>query len=863
MTIAGRITLSTVAVILLTALVLALAVDFGIRRSLTRSEFERQQAFAERLAADLNGDVRGMREDAAALVLATPAAELLTAPGGAQRDRAKDEVLRAFRAELAAKPRYLQLRIIGEADGGREVVRVERSGEGEPVRTVADADLQPKGDRPYFTDTVSLPQGGIYVSPLELNREHGQVQTPHMPVVRAGAPVYSPDGRAIGALVVNVDMRSALEHLRAGAADGAYLVDTKGDYLILPDRKRDFGFELGPAKRLQDDFPGLAAVPAAAKPLSMEIKGPTGEQLVVAAAPVSLGGGPRVVVVTMTPSDRAAATTGAGRAIVIASLFAALLGAVAAVLVARSVSRPLVQITEAAKGFMKAGDLDLPKQRIGEVGVLADTLEHMHATIRERTAAQQRLAAIVTSTDDAILSKDLSGRITSWNHGAEVLFGYDEAEAVGQPMSLIIPPSLADEERRLVERIGRGERIEHFETRRQRRDGSEVEVSVALSPLRDAQGRIVGASSINRDITELRRAAAELAQQEHRLRQVIDASASAMLMVDNERTIQLANTQAETLFGYPREELVGQKIEMLVPPAHRGEHPEHVSGFFAKPEARAMGSGRELFGLRGDGSEVPVEIGLNPIEMAEGVFTLASIIDITERKRHEDELRRSNAELEQFAYIASHDLQEPLRMVASYTELLAARYSGKLDEKADKYIHYASDGARRMQQLITDLLAYSRVGSQGKPLAPVDSQAVVSGVAELFTARLEELGGEVEVENLPLVMADEGQLRQLFQNLIGNAIKFRGEAPPKVVVTARRERGRWAFSVKDNGIGLDMRHASRIFDMFQRLHERGKFEGSGIGLAIAKRIVERHGGRLWLDSEPGKGATFFFTLQAA
>jgi light-regulated signal transduction histidine kinase (bacteriophytochrome) len=275
-----------------------------------------------------------------------------------------------------------------------------------------------------------------------------------------------------------------------------------------------------------------------------------------------------------------------------------------------------------------------------------------------------------------------------------------------------------------------------------------------------------------------------------------------------------------------------------------------------------MGGGRELLAQHKNGAEIPVEIGLGPVKTADGVFTLASIVDITDRKAREDALQRSNAELEQFAYVASHDLQEPLRMVASYTELLGQRYKGQLDDKADKYIHYAVDGAKRMQRLVADLLAYSRVGSQGKPMVPVDVNGVLGYVLDVLAEPIREADAAVEVGTMPIVQGDEGQVSQLFQNLIGNALKFRGTSPLRIAVEARLHGGRWMFSVGDNGIGIDMQHSGRIFEMFQRLHERGKYDGSGVGLAIAKRIVERHGGRIWLDSRPGDGTTFYFTLHS-
>ena len=225
-----------------------------------------------------------------------------------------------------------------------------------------------------------------------------------------------------------------------------------------------------------------------------------------------------------------------------------------------------------------------------------------------------------------------------------------------------------------------------------------------------------------------------------------------------------------------------------------------------------------------------------------------------------EELARSNKELEQFAYVASHDLQEPLRMVASYTQLLAERYAGKLDDKADKYIGYAVDGAVRMQRLINDLLAYSRVGTRAKPFVETDCSDLVSEAIQNLGKAIEESGAEIIVGDLPTVMADRTQLGQLFQNLIANAVKFKGDAPPRVEITAQQNGVNWEFCVADNGIGIDPQFYERVFIIFQRLHERGKYPGSGIGLAICKKIVERHGGRIWIESEPGAGSRFRFTI---
>lgn len=245
----------------------------------------------------------------------------------------------------------------------------------------------------------------------------------------------------------------------------------------------------------------------------------------------------------------------------------------------------------------------------------------------------------------------------------------------------------------------------------------------------------------------------------------------------------------------------------------------------------------------------------------EGTF-----IDVTERVRAEEALKktlealeRSNQELEQFAYVASHDLQEPLRMVSSYTQLLAQRYRGELDADANEFIGFAVDGANRMQQLINDLLAYSRVNTRGGPFDPTDCSTALGRARANLSVAIEESGALVTNDDLPTLWADKTQLVQVFQNLIGNAIKFRGEQPPRVHVSARQEGDEWLFSIRDNSIGIDAQYFERIFVIFQRLHGR-EHTGTGIGLAICQRIVERHGGRIWVESEPGKGSIFYFTI---
>jgi len=487
----------------------------------------------------------------------------------------------------------------------------------------------------------------------------------------------------------------------------------------------------------------------------------------------------------------------------------------------------------------------------------------------ENKLAEEKFRLAVEACPSGMVMVDRAGIITLVNAETERLFGYSRQELIGQSVDILVPPRLRPGHPQF-----RGAFVAHPGTRAMgvgrdlyglRKDGTEFPVEVGLNPIETDDGLMV--LSVIVDISERKRIEAEKKIAEEQFRLAVEACPSGMIMVDRAGTIVLANAETERLFGYSRQELIGQSVDMLVPARLRQAHPEFRGTFVAHPGTRAMGVGRDLFGLRKDGTEFPVEVGLNPIETREGLLVLSVIVDISARKRaeqaivdHSRNLQRSNADLEQFAYVAAHDLQEPLRMVASYTELLAVRYGGKLDDKADKYIRYAVDGAKRMQGLISDLLAYSRVGTQGKPLQPTQSGIVVSHVIEQMRARIQEAQAEIACGMLPTVKADEMQLRQLFQNLIGNALKFRSERVPRIRLDARRQNREWLFSVEDNGIGIDGQYAERVFQMFQRLHERGKYEGSGIGLAIAKRIVERHGGKIWFESEPDRGTTFFFTV---
>jgi PAS domain S-box-containing protein len=347
------------------------------------------------------------------------------------------------------------------------------------------------------------------------------------------------------------------------------------------------------------------------------------------------------------------------------------------------------------------------------------------------------------------------------------------------------------------------------------------------------------------------------------LRAVVESSPSGLVMVDASGTIVLVNRETERLFGYERTELLGRSIEVLVPTRFRDIHACYRDEFADHPQTRPMGAGRDLFGVRKGGAEIPIEIGLSPVETDQGAFVLATIVDISRRKHAEEELRRSNEELERFAYVASHDLQEPLRTITSYLQLLSRRYRERLEGDAVEFIDFAVGGAIRMQRLIEDLLAFSRAGTRGREAVPIDANLALRRVLDGLRAAIDESGALVTHDLLPHVLGDPGQFEQLLANLVGNALKFRAVAAPQVHVGARRDGRYWQFSVRDNGIGIDQAYFDRIFVIFQRLHAPDEYPGTGVGLAICKKIVERHGGKIWLQSSTGEGSTFYFTVPGA
>lgn len=553
--------------------------------------------------------------------------------------------------------------------------------------------------------------------------------------------------------------------------------------------------------------------------------------------------------------------------------------------------------------------------------------------LKRRAELQERLAAIVASSDDAIISKDLNGIIRSWNQGAERIFGYTADEAIGRPVTMLAVPERVEEIPNIIERIRRGEKVDHYETKRQTKDGRVLDISLTVSPIRDSSGTIIGASKIARDVTEQKRLSEERAQaykREQEARQTAELLNQVGRMLAAELNIEsltqkvtdlatqlvgaqfgalfhnVTNDQGEsyllyTISGVPREHFskfpMPRNTKVFAPtfagsgvvcsdditkdprygqnPPYHGMPEGHlpVRSYLAVPVVSRTGEvlgglffGHEKVGVFREQHE-DLLIGV----AAQAAIALDNARLFSESKRAQEalaqsneELRQANADLEQFAYSASHDLKEPLRMVAIYSQILQRKYGPGLDESAMEYLDKVLTGAKRMDTLVQDLLAYAKSSApldSQEAVPTIDAEAVFEQAVSNLSRSIEESGAAIEKGSLPTLRVMEVHLLQLFQNLIENAIKYRGDKPPRIKVEAARERNQWRICVHDNGIGIAPQYRDQVFGIFKRLHTSDRYSGTGIGLAICQRLVNRYGGRIWVDSAgEGQGSTFCFTL---
>ena len=511
------------------------------------------------------------------------------------------------------------------------------------------------------------------------------------------------------------------------------------------------------------------------------------------------------------------------------------------------------------------GDDGMP---VAVVGVLRDVTERaqMEEALRQ---SEERFRNVLENSLDMIYSLNFqTGEYEYVSPASKKLLGYSPEELTGPVLdkarTTIHPDDLRKLDENMLELLSsNGDVSSGIEYRVKHKELGYRWVSDSRSIIYDDGNIPVSLVGVLRDVTERREMEEALRQSEQHYSTLVESMTDAVFKFKG-KGITWCNDRVEKIYGYTRDELIGKEANFLLPAD------EALQGFVGNVSTALKEFGHFYNTARvrrKNGSLVDVEYVVSEIQGSKPVELVAVARDITERRKAEEklqqmmaELARSNTELEQFAYVASHDLQEPLRMVASYTQLLGRRYKDKLGEDADEFIGYIVDGATRMQQLINDLLAYSRVGTRGKPFETTNCEVVLEKALLNLKTTIEENHAVVKHDALPAVMADSSQLVQLFQNLVGNAIKFHSDELPEVHIGAERNGTEWIFSVRDNGIGIDPKYFERIFAIFQRLHARAEYPGTGIGLAICKKIVERHKGRIWVESQPGEGSIFHFTI---
>ncbi len=484
----------------------------------------------------------------------------------------------------------------------------------------------------------------------------------------------------------------------------------------------------------------------------------------------------------------------------------------------------------------------------------------------EAREARDLFQTTLSSIGDAVITTDTDGRILLANHTARALIGTGEADVAGRPLDdlfRIVNESTRATVESPVAKVMREGGVVGLanHTILLSQDGREIPIDDSGAPVRGRDGKIRGTVLVFRDITERRQAE----EASRLMADIVQSSSDAIISKDLNGVVTSWNQGAARIFGYSAEEMIGQPITVLAPPDRVNEMPKILERIRRGERVEAFESVRVGKG----GRLVHVALSVSPVVDASGKIVGASKIarDITDRTlaaraiaEHAGRLARSNADLQQFTYAASHDLQEPLRTVVTFTQLLSDRYKGKLDAEADEFMGYVISAATRMRLLITDLLHYSRVvHHEDIPLKEVCLNDAVDLASHNLQLAIQESETAIETGSLPTLGVDKVQMIQLFQNLISNAIKYRAKDPPVIRITAEEKGDEWVISVQDNGAGIPPEYKDYVFGLFKRLHGR-EHAGSGVGLAICKSIVERHGGRIWVESEAGQGSNFKFSI---
>ncbi len=507
------------------------------------------------------------------------------------------------------------------------------------------------------------------------------------------------------------------------------------------------------------------------------------------------------------------------------------------------------------------------------IWLLARTMNQIHGrlleqnvSLREAEEKSSLLAAFVTSSVDSVIGLDNEGRVIAWNQAAESYFGAKKEDIVGTSIYESKLSGQITEE--LIQKVTQGEILEPLDMIFERKDGYTMDFSLSMSPVRNKGSGIIGVAIIARDMTShysVKRQLEDTLYELGEFKSALDEHA-IVATTDARGRITYVNDKFCAISKYSREELIGQDHRLV----NSGYHPkEFIRDLWKTISAGQVWHG-EICNRAKDGAEYWVDTTIVPFRDKEGDIRqyIAIRADITKRvittrdlARQTDELKRSNADLAQFAYVASHDLQEPLRGVSGCIELLQRHYEASLDERGLEYMQHAVNGIHRMQNLIRDLLAYSKVGTRPKEFQSFELREALLDATKNLSVAIEESGAEISIGEMPAIFGDRSLIVQLLQNLVGNAIKFSGEGKPSIKITSRELPEYWEISVADSGIGIEPQFYEKIFVIFKRLHTRDRYSGTGIGLALCKRIVLRHGGKIWVEPNEEGGSIFRFTVK--
>lgn len=541
-------------------------------------------------------------------------------------------------------------------------------------------------------------------------------------------------------------------------------------------------------------------------------------------------------------------------------------GAIKAITAVASISTAILLV----RVVPEAIDLPDPSRWIKANAVLEQEVQRrrdIELDLRTSEANYREQAELLDLTHDAIFARNLQGRILYWNRSAEQLYGWGRREARGQIshelLGTVFPKPLPEIEAEVREKgLWEGELIHH------RRDGGKIIVSSRWALRVNASGEPSSILESNRDITQRK-------EEEERFRNLLESAPDAMVIVDAAGRMQVVNAQTEHLFGYSRGELIGKPVEMLIPERFRPQHTGHRRSYGQSPKPRAMGVGLQLSGRRKDATEFPVEVSLAPLKTPGGMLVSSAIRDVSDRRQAEDRIRELNSalnervaelhlvnrELESFSYSVSHDLRAPLRHIDGFTRILKEEYAGELSAEGIRYLDRVLDAANHMGHLVDDLLTLARIGRREIARRRVRLEDLVQEAIAELPSEVRERKIEWLVEPLGHADCDPGLIKIALSNLLSNGAKFTRTRERAVVEVGECEsHGAPAYFVRDNGVGFDPKYADKLFGVFQRLHRQEDFEGTGIGLATVQRIIRRHGGEIWAESEPDRGATFFFTL---